>query len=475
MARKTGSIGLGEIEREYAGVSLGDARLEERLRRIVALAAMAPSDSFPEQMGSVADREALYRFFSNPRVTVGRLLAAHVQQTRARLAGQRQIRILHDTSKFRFDGERQGLGILKYDTKGFLGHFALAVSADEAREPLGVLGMHPYIHKDAVAHRGLTSAERTKIARKKPRSAKESSRWENLAIQVSALLPDGVRALHIMDQEADDYDLLAEMQRAKLAFVIRGDAGRRESDGEQSVTEVLAKQPGRLFRTVPINARSKRRAALTRGRFVARYERNAELKIRWGQVTFRRRYYSHTKVRELSVHAVHVFEPRPPKGEEPIEWMLLTSESVNNLTEATAIVDHYRARWLIEEYFKALKTGCSIERRQLMTLDGLLRALAFFVPMAWRLLLLRHLGRAAKQPLAQAVLDREQLLLLRRLLATRNYSFPDAPTVRDVMLGMAALGGHIKNNGDPGWIVLGRGFTRFVEAETVWRLAREGM
>jgi hypothetical protein len=41
------------------------------------------------------------------------------------------------------------------------------------------------------------------------------------------------------------------------------------------------------------------------------------------------------------------------------------------------------------------------------------------------------------------------------------------------MLGIAALGGHIKNNGDPGWLVLGRGFTRFVEAEAVWRLARE--
>ena len=40
-------------------------------------------------------------------------------------------------------------------------------------------------------------------------------------------------------------------------------------------------------------------------------------------------------------------------------------------------------------------------------------------------------------------------------------------------LGFAALGGHIKNNGDPGWIVLGRGFTRLAEAEVVWQLARE--
>jgi hypothetical protein len=38
---------------------------------------------------------------------------------------------------------------------------------------------------------------------------------------------------------------------------------------------------------------------------------------------------------------------------------------------------------------------------------------------------------------------------------------------------VAALGGHIKNNGDPGWMVLGRGFRRFAEAEEVWQAMRE--
>lgn len=69
--------------------------------------------------------------------------------------------------------------------------------------------------------------------------------------------------------------------------------------------------------------------------------------------------------------------------------MLFTSEPVNTLAEATAVVDHYRARWVIEEYFKALKTGCAFERRQLTSFDGLTRALGVFVPIAWRLLVLR--------------------------------------------------------------------------------------
>ena len=66
----------------------------------------------------------------------------------------------------------------------------------------------------------------------------------------------------------------------------------------------------------------------------------------------------------------------------PIEWMLVTSAAVQTVEDATAVVDHSRARWLIEDYFKALKTGCAFEKRQLTTFDGLVRALAIFV--RWR-------------------------------------------------------------------------------------------
>jgi hypothetical protein len=145
----------------------------------------------------------------------------------------------------------------------------------------------------------------------------------------------------------------------------------------------------------------------------------------------------------------------------------------SRMADATDIVDHYRSRWIIEEYFKALKTGCSFEKRQLTTYEGLVRALAIFAPLAWRLLALRHLARASRPRPASGLLEDEQLLLLRTLLAKRRYALPVDPTVYDAMLGIAALGGHIKNNGDPGWLVIGRGFTRFVEAEAVWRLARQ--
>jgi hypothetical protein len=471
--KQPSGVDLADFLGEFAGVSLGDARLDERLRRIVARLATDPSQSFPEQMASVADREALYRFLANPKVTLAGVLDGHVGQARTRMQGRPVVRVVHDTTVFRFLGDRAGLGDIRNGAQGFLGHVALAVAADETREPLGVLGVHPYIHQDAVAHRGMTPQQRRAATCAKPRAARESARWERMAQRVSATLPDGVTAVHVMDQEADDYDVLSALHTAGLHYVIRADPRRQTTEAHLGMKAVLARQPGTVFRTVPLTPRSAKTASRTRGRYPARTERQATLHVRWGTVHLKRSSYNDAAVPTLTLHAVHVVEPAPPRGAVPIEWMLVTSEPVHTLADATAVVDHYRARWVIEEYFKALKTGCAFEKRQLTSLAGLVRALAIFVPMAWRLLVLRHLGRAPDPLPVGDVLDATQVLVLRQLLATRRYHLPPQPTLQEAMLGVAALGGHIKNNGAPGWLVLGRGLTRLLDTEVGWRLARE--
>jgi hypothetical protein len=472
---KPAPIDVETLTAEFLGAAVGDARLQERLQRIVALTAMDPAESFPEQMGSVADREALYRFLANDKVTLGGVLQGHVAQTHVRIQAHARIRIVHDTTAFRFTGDRAGLGIIRHGVQGFLGHIALAVTADDTREPLGVLGVRPYIHADARAHRGMTQTQRMQATHAKPRAAKESARWEQLALQVSADLPAGVEAVHVMDQEADDYDLLAALHAAQRRYVVRMSPRRRTTTARRSVTEVLGTHPATLFRTVALTPRRPRESARTKGRHPVRAERDATLQVRWAPITLPRQCRTASPLPTLTAWAVHVWEPTPPPGEVPIEWMLCTSETVDTLAKAATVVDHYRSRWIIEEYFKALKTGCAFEKRQLTTYDGLVRALALFIPLAWQLLVLRHLGRAVPSPSVTPHFDREQLRLLRKLLERRRYHLPAHPTMRDAMLGIAALGGHITNNGPPGWLVLGRGLTRFLEAELGWCLAREEM
>ncbi len=452
---------------EFEGVRLGDVRLGRRLQRILMQLAVAPGDSFPEQMESEADQEALYRFLNNANVTADALLEGHRSRTLGRISRGSIVRVVHDTTEFTFEGEREGLGGLKDNKKGFLAHVALALTADERREPLGVLGVRPFVYQYDKAQ--LSPSQKVLRMLRLPRSKKKSSRWEQLALDVSATLPEGVEAVHILDQEADDYSVFSALLNKGLRFVIRAETCRRNAD-KIPLDAVLEQEPTQIFRPVPISERTAKQA---KGKRPVRRARTAELHVRVGTVVLcRPPTAAEAALSQVSLQAVHVFEPSPPTGEEPIEWMLLTSEPVCTSQQIEEIVDHYRARWVIEEYFKALKTGCAFEKRQLTTLDGLIRALALFVPMAWLLLRLRNVARDEPDRAGLQVLTADQIHLLRVLLEKRRRRLAETPTVRDVMLGIAALGGHIKNNGDPGWLVLGRGFRRFAEAEEVWNLSR---
>jgi hypothetical protein len=172
----------------------------------------------------------------------------------------------------------------------------------------------------------------------------------------------------------------------------------------------------------------------------------------------------------IRVHIVRVFEKRPPPGEPAVEWFLLTNLPVDTPDAIAFVVDCYRGRWTIEEFFKALKTGCQYERRQLESAHNLLNALALLAPVAWRLLLLRHLARTDAETPAESALTPTQLAVLR---AVSKNPLPPRATARDALFAIASLGGHIRSNGDPGWLVLGRGMHDLLLLELGWRARGE--
>ena len=464
---------LGDIDDEFAGVDLGDKRRDARVRQVAGRIAASPAQSFPKLVGSVAEREALYRLLSNDAVEWSAIIEPHFAATVSRCSDQGLTRVVHDTTDFVFSGDRDGMGTVLQKTKGFFGHFALAVSGSEQRIPLGIVGLLPYIRPTGPASRSLN--ERKKHVRRTPRSEKESSRWETQAIAVSHRFATG-DVIHVMDQEADDFALFAELERAGLRFVIRGTSARLlERDGD-NVQAVLDAQPSAVFRTVPLSARPKDRAAKNRRGHPPRQERMARLQVRWTQLEITKPQHAQSDQAALTLWVVQVFEPAPPPGEAPIEWTLFTSEAVDDLEAATAVVDHYRARWRIEEYFRALKQGCAVQTRQIESYDAMLCALALFIPIAWRLLLVRSLGQDETPLPAEAVFDEDEMAAITVLIDHKCLrKLPDVPTLRDAMLAIAAIGGHIRQNGEPGWIVLGRGFEDVLKAAIVWRAARSKM
>jgi hypothetical protein len=178
----------------------------------------------------------------------------------------------------------------------------------------------------------------------------------------------------------------------------------------------------------------------------------------------RPRTASKSSLVELTLNLVHVLEQDPPAGCEPVEWWLWTNEPVATDDQVIAVVDAYRTRWVI---------GCAFEKRQLETMHALLNARAVFTPVASRLLFLRNLARHKPKGDASRALTPSQLLCLRGAYQKlHNRSLPARLTVRDAMLAVAKLGGHITNNGSPGWIVLGRGLDKLLNIEVGYWLAK---
>jgi hypothetical protein len=171
----------------------------------------------------------------------------------------------------------------------------------------------------------------------------------------------------------------------------------------------------------------------------------------------------------LKANVIRVWEPAPPPNEPAVEWHLITTEPISTPAELERIVDHYRSRWTIEEYFKALKTGCSMEKRQLLDYEGLCNALAAFIPIACQMLALRSAARDAPDETQSLALGHDEVEVLRikkpKMLST-------APTSRELLLAVASLGGHIKWNGEPGWLTIMRGMEKLLVLTEGWRLAK---
>jgi Transposase DNA-binding/Transposase DDE domain len=457
----------------FADLDLGDPRRRERVLRTVGNLASNPRASFPEAMGSEADVEGAYRLMNSSRVEMADLNGAHarVAAKRARAAGR--VLAIHDTTSFEFGhADPREIGYLNTGKPGFLVHYALLVALEDLR-PLGIGSV------EVISREKPPSKRSPKGALSRKRSAaetvkdpeRESLRWFRGFDAVDQLL-EGTDVVHVADREGDNYELFAHAIADGQRFVVRArvlDRKVENSDGDVDVLRTVVEGArGALKREVPLSARKHKGLQLSA--HLDRAARLAKLEFSGTRVVVRRpRYQDKALLEEIELNIVRVLEPNPPAGAEPIEWVLYTTESISTAEDIAAIVDIYRARWLIEECNKAIKTGCRYEDRQFESLDALLTLLAMTFPIAVELLWIRAACRKSPNRPAAEVLTRVQLEVLRRMASRK---LPPNATVHDALWSIAGMGGHMKTNGEPGWLVLHRGMTKLLAYEEGW-LARE--
>ena len=470
---------------------LGDPRRTERLHWLASALAEEPDKSFPELFEDGADLAAVYRFFGNQHISHNDVLHAHVDRTVARSHRLGAVLVIHDSTEHDYARHsshlREGFCLLRKNRQGFSNHVTLVVSDDGLRCPVGVLGMIPYVHsKDTSATRDPESWEQLRRYWHEEFGSPMSSydRWL-MGIERARDELDGVeQVIHVMDREADAFELLGEMALAADRFIIRANNDRRAHDPEDAelryLSESIAKAEFIAERSVELSPRWQQLASPSKKkRHPTRRHRTARLSFRACSATIRRPHQNsagkdHRHLPKLlSINLIEAVELNPPQGEPPVRWLLMTSEPIDTIDDILLVVDRYRARWVIEEFNKATKTGAGYAKRQLDSAHSMLIALAVTLPVAWSLLVIRHLDRTAPHLPAAVLFSLVQVAVLKAAQPKLNWS--EKPTIGEATQALAKLGGHLKRNGKPGWQILGRGYQRMLQQEVGWRAAIAAM
>lgn len=439
------SVDDGWAQGEFAKIDLGDARLERRLRRVAENLSQQPE--YPINLASedAAATKAAYRLFDNEKFAPDSVLSCHRDRALSRMREEPVVLAIQDTSFFNFTSHKKtkGLGPIGDSTgtlQGLILHSTFAVTPQGL--PLGVLSHRCW------ARQGFCQSDNTHDDR--PFVEKESFKWVEAIRDVTELPTSSTTTVvHVADRECDIYEFLREAQGIGAQYLIRACYDRTiESDEFGNVNEQLNALAPRAIVTLDVPTQ----------------KRKAELELRFTQVVLRAPSRI-AKVERLPLPCwvVHVVEPNPPAGCEPLSWTLLTNIEVSSVDDALEKLAWYRRRWSIEEFHKVLKSGCAVEDCRLQTADRLSRYLALFCVIAWRIFWMVHISRADPRAPAEVVLTKSEigaLCSLERFSAKKLT--PSSLTVRQAVTAIASLGGHLarKNDPPPGTLAIWRGWQR---------------
>jgi hypothetical protein len=397
--------------------------------------------------GSRAGEIRLTRFLRNEAVSIKEMATAAGLRTAQRCA-VRHVLAIQDTT------------VVKSEGGG--GHYLHAVVALDASDG-AILGL---IDAGFLAR----DAGRKALRRNLRIEDKESFRWIEGADRAASVCAAARRITVIADRESDIYEAFARCP-AGTELLVRAAQDRSLGDG------------GRLFAALdarPIAGR----ATLTLPAKPGRSARTAQLAARFMAVHLTRpvngRHPGLPKT--VAVHVVDIRETDPPPGEPAVHWRLLTTQTINDVTQAWDVAELYRRRWAIEQLFRTLKTqgfdieGLRIEEaapRNRLVMAALIAAVAI-----QQLVHARDGGPGPLRPLIDAF-DPADAALLQAYCAklegkTERQKNPHPKgSLAYAAWVCARLGGWTGYYGKPGPIVMLQGWMQFQTAKNAIQILKK--
>jgi hypothetical protein len=471
---------------ETKDVNLQDKRLNNRLAEVISQLGGHPTASIPAACGGCAETVAAYRFFDNDQVDFDNVLQPHVEATLRRVAEQPVAILVQDTTEIdltRPDQQVVGAGPLDEGVRrGAFLHPLHAFTPDGT--PLGTVHATVWCRDDQPPP---PASERSMLRKHTPIEEKESQRWIDTLRQarVVAQRASDTRLVCVADSEADIYELLVEAQAESgdVQWIVRACQNRAlQKDAKKATENAASGETARTLReqvlsqevlftqTIKVRGRKAKIACDVRGRRQPRESRTAQVGVRAARVTLRPPWRHDRVLPEVSVNVVLVQEIDPPAKEEPVEWILLTGMSIDDLEQVREVIETYCVRWLIEVFFRVLKSGCRVEARRFEHIDRLLRCLAVYLIVTWRTLYVCRLGREFPEISCEAIFEPAEWKSV-YYVVHRSPPPQQPPTLSQMVRLVAQLGGYVnrKRRDPPGPQTVWLGLQRTHDIALCWQ------
>lgn len=347
--------------------------------------------------------------------------------------------------------------------RGFLVHSTLAVDG-ETHNVVGLLDQQRWTRPD----------DRPKGRKRKniPYEDRESYKWELASQEIEQRLETMENVIQVCDREADIYEYLEQRSDEEHRFLVRAKHNRKLATNKGQLWDYMTGRRVIGKYDVLVGQRGAQPSQFNDSVRAARKAHTVSMEIRSARV----RLISPTDPKtSIPVSVVYVRERNPADPNNVLEWMLLTSEPVSTKRQAITVVEYYEARWLIEEFHKAWKSGCNIEKRRLQAPTNLERLAVLTAHVAVRLLQLRCLTLDKPERSCEAVLQQDEWHCL-HATTQAGLSLPEqAPTLQWAVHTLAKLGGwrDTKRTGKISWTSLWKGWFRFQERLIAWKAAKQ--
>lgn len=436
------------ITLQMHGIQFNHLDRTSRYHRVASvLHSSNASLSFPDLFKDQHQLKGFYRLIDNKAVDHSIFISGYQSGLAQYSKEQKKLTpwvLVQDTMLTNFHTRKVlDLGYTQTEhSNGLILHHGLLL--DDAFTPLGLL------------HQKVIYREREHYKQARAPEDKETKKWiEGLKTGSEFSGSAGRPLIHLMDREADVADIInAAAGLQGQYFIIRAAQNRILTDNDGN------KLPEKLFTSMP---------SLHNGKTVMRrlidqqgkpYQ--ATCAISHGQLNI--------KGVEKPVNCVWVKET--PSGEskdekELAEWFLLTNLPFDEYVPEV-IVELYSKRWIIEDFHKCYKTGCSIEKRQFDSRKTLTTAIGLLALTAIILLRSRYFAQNSHdEPFENIVTDKQEQILARKI-ADKYLKPVDKQLCKPYstlwwLLLLGRMGGHqgFNQKGLPGWQTLWKGYTFF--------------